>query len=68
VGLSVTDSGMGFDFAQMIVDLKTHPSACNAIATKCGIFISSFGLTFRDGMAKLTQHKPHFPIPLQSGD
>ena len=44
VGRSVTDSGIGFGLFQMI-SLRSHqPSACNAIATRAGIIIKSFGL------------------------
>jgi len=36
VGLSVTDSGMGFGLAHTISALRYHPSDCNANATRRG--------------------------------
>ena len=44
VGLSDTDSGMGFGFAQMISDRRNQPSARRANARSQGAPIKSFGL------------------------
>jgi hypothetical protein len=44
VGRSVTLSGIGFGFDQMMSDRRYQPSACSASATNQGVGTMSFGL------------------------
>src|SRR3990167_742887 len=57
---------MGLGLAQMMSERSHQPSAWRAKATNSGMDTKSFPLNVRDGMAKLHQHRPQRPTPMQS--